>query len=145
MSPISMDCIPVLVPHLELFGANWHTFAVRFQEAMKAAQLWGHFNGTALRPVPKDAAAPTIEEEEEMKAWDHEDVVARCLLSQRLPDSTLLRLSACPTVRACWEHLVAKYPVEECQPEQEEQRREKREEGPTNKALAATRPKSGRR
>jgi hypothetical protein len=90
MSPISMEQIPVLVPHPEMFGANWPTFTTCFQEAMTVAQLWGHFDGTTACPVLKDAAAPTMEEEEAMRAWDHEDAVTHCLLSQRLPDSTLL-------------------------------------------------------
>jgi len=47
------------------------------------------------------------------------------LLSQRLPDLTLLQLSTCPTARACWEHLAAKYPIKESQWEQEKKQEEK--------------------
>ena len=101
-----MDCIPIPVPHLLSNGANWPEFAARFREAMQVAQQWGHFDGTSARPVPKVVDATTKEEEEAMKAWDHEDVVACYLLSQRIPDSTFLRLSACPTARAHWERLV---------------------------------------
>ena len=52
-------------------------------------------------PVPKDTDARTKEEMDKMEAWDHEHNVTRYLLSQRLPDSILLRIDACPTVKVC--------------------------------------------
>src|SRR6267142_34399 len=116
--------VPLNVPHLLPDGANWPIFSTHFHKVMQATHQWGHFDGTTPHPVLKDAR-PMVEEEEEMEAWDHEDIVARYLLSQRLLDSTLLRLSACPTARARWEHLAAKYPIKESQWEQERKQEDK--------------------
>ena len=146
MSTTSMDCIPIPVPHLLSNGTNWPEFAARFQEAMRVAQQWGHFNGTSARPVPKIVDAPTKEEDEALKAWDHEDIVAGYLLSQRLPDLTLLRLSACPTARARWEHLSEKHSAKGSQPEQGKQKKKEQltVEGRREEAKA-TKHESGRR
>jgi hypothetical protein len=46
-----------------------------------------------------------------MGSWDHRDVVACYLLSQRLPNSTFLRLSTCPTARVRWQRLAKDYTV----------------------------------
>ena len=98
--------VPPEVPHLLPDGTNWSTFSTSFCEAMKAAHRWGHFDGTTLRPVPKDTDAPTKgEEETETETWDHEDAVARYLLSQRLPDSIMFQVGECPTACASWEQV----------------------------------------
>jgi len=81
--------LPPYVPHLLPDGTNWSIFSTHFHEAMQAAQHWGYFDGTTQCPVPKDAR-PMKGEEDAMEAWDHKDIVACYLLSQRLPDLTLL-------------------------------------------------------
>ncbi|KAF9440956.1 hypothetical protein P691DRAFT_766959 [Macrolepiota fuliginosa MF-IS2] len=45
------DSLSPSVPQLELSGANWAEFAMRFRNAMRGKFLWGHFNGTDIRPV----------------------------------------------------------------------------------------------
>jgi hypothetical protein len=72
---------------------------------MQTAHQWGYFDGTTLRPVPKDADMPTQVEEDAMEAWDHEDAVACYLLSQRLPDSIMFQVGKCPTACTSWEQV----------------------------------------
>ena len=91
------------IPCLEIDGTNWAIFSIRFRQAMQATGRWEHFDGSKPPPVVKDIANPTTDEVEAVAAWEKEDQVARYLLSQRLPDLTVLGLSACPTVYTSWQ------------------------------------------
>ena len=75
---------------------------MRFCEAMEASRRWKYFDGTKSRPVPADPSNPTTEEATELREWDEENQIARHLLSQRLPDTIAIRLSAHPTAAARW-------------------------------------------
>jgi len=97
---LSFPVLPTTVPYLEEYGSNWAIFNMRFREATQAMYHWGHFDGTNARPVLKDAAHPTNMESEAIKGWEHEDIMARCLLSQRLPDMTVLCLDDYSTAKA---------------------------------------------
>ena len=99
------------VPRLETNGSNWATFSMRFQEAMEASQKWGHFDGSTLRPVPKDPAAPTADEKKELTAWDHAEAVSRYMLSQRLPDSAAVRLKSLSSARARWDKVKSEFSI----------------------------------
>ena len=72
---------------------------------MQANRRWGYFAGTTARPTPADASNITAAEHESMAKWDHEDLVARYLLSQRLPDSTAVRMGPYPTAKARWDRV----------------------------------------
>ena len=104
-----IEDLPTIIPHLKPHGTNWAVFSLRFREAMQAMRRWGYFDGTKLRPIPKDPSAPTNAEIEALESWDHEDVVARYLLSQRLPDMTFMRLSQYQTAQARWTHVNDEY------------------------------------
>ena len=103
---MSFPVLPATVPCLKENGSNWAIFAMRFREAMVIMHRWGHFDGTNTRPVPKDAAHPTNAESEVIKEWEREDAIAQWLLSQKLPDSTVLYLDEYPTAKAQWDELV---------------------------------------
>src|ERR1700735_932353 len=89
---IMNDPLPTSVPRLKPTGSNWAIFSMRFQEAMKANQKWGHFSGSVTCPVPVDTQKPTDDEKKAMSAWDLDETISRYMLSQRLPDSTAVRL-----------------------------------------------------
>jgi len=93
------DPLATSVPRLDPTGSNWAIFAMRFQEAMEANQKWKHFTGTPGRPTPADASKLTDEETKAIADWDHDEVVSRYLLSQRLPDSTAVRLKGLTTAK----------------------------------------------
>jgi hypothetical protein len=76
---------------------------------MQVARRWEYFDGTKPRPTSKDPSAPTDVEIEAQELWDHEDVVARYLLSQRLPDLTFMRMSQYQTAQARWTHINDEY------------------------------------
>ena len=113
------------IPYLEEDGRNWSTFAPRFREAMKATH-WGYFDGTNMCPIPKDPAHTTNAESEAIEGWKHEDDVAGCLLSFRLPDWLMLGMDDYPTARAQWDWLTGKVG----QPGPEDSRREPTREPP---------------
>ncbi len=111
MAATISDPLPTTLPHLEPTGSNWAIFSMRFQEAMEANQKWQHFNGTSARPVPVDDKNPTDVEAKAMAAWDQDETVARYLLSQRLPDSTAVRLKNVTSVKDCWQKVSDEFSV----------------------------------
>ena len=80
------------VLHLEPSGSNWAIFSLRFQEAMEANRKWGHFNGLSKHPTSVDPDKPTDEEKATQVDWDQNEMVAKYLLTQCMPDSTAVRL-----------------------------------------------------
>jgi hypothetical protein len=97
-----IEKLPANIPRLEVNGANWAIFSMRFREAMQATRRWGYFDGSRPRPTPKDPSAPSADEQEELERWEYQDLVARYLLSQRLPDTTAMRLSSYTTAQMRW-------------------------------------------
>ena len=99
----------------------------------------------SICPVLKDADMLTKEETEGMEECDHKDNVTCYLLSQRLPDSIVLQIDACPTMRVCWERLQKDYSKGSWH-EQGKQGKKKQltMEGQQEKAMT-TKPESGRR
>ncbi len=97
----AMNSLPANILYLDPSGTNWAAFSTRFRETMQVMGRWGYFDGTKACPMPKHANAPTDMERNAIESWAHEDVVACYLLSQRLPDMTVLHLFTYPTAKAC--------------------------------------------
>jgi len=97
------------IPRLEQDGSNWAIFQTRFQMAMIASNYWDCFDGSRARPIAKDLAAPTKDEEGAIATWEKDDNIARYLLSQRLPDSAVLSFSSCSSVQICWKLVTEEY------------------------------------
>ena len=70
---------------------------------MMATQQWGYFDGTKPCPTTKDSDAPTDDERELLEhcQWDHEDLIARYLFFQCLPNSTMIYLSTLSNAKQC--------------------------------------------
>ncbi|KAF8489659.1 hypothetical protein F5888DRAFT_1870139 [Russula emetica] len=82
---------------------------MRFRDAMKLAHKWMYFTGQKKCPEPQDKDNPTHGEIEAAKEWEYEDSVASYLLSQRLPDSAVMRLSSCSSAQEQWEMVTKEY------------------------------------
>jgi hypothetical protein len=124
-APTSLsDTLPSSIPKLDASGLNWAIFAVRFQDAVEAKGFWGHFTGDKVRPAaappaaattgdaPAAADKPTLTAEELaliQKQWDKDELSAKSLLTQKIPDSTLMRIHTKKTVRERWEAIVTEY------------------------------------
>jgi len=87
------DHLPASIPRFEPSGLNWPVFSIRFEDAVEAKGFWGHFDGTKALPKPVDAAKRS----------------AKSLLTQKLPDSALMRIRTKKTVRERWEAIVADF------------------------------------
>lgn len=107
-STSSSDTLPSNVPKLEISGTNWPIWRIRFTVAATAKGKFGHFNGTTPRPVPV-ALPPTQAEAQAMQAWDDAEDVAKYLLTQRIPDSTVMHLESLATVAEMWTTLTTEF------------------------------------
>jgi len=76
---------------------------------MQATRCWPFFKGTISVPTVKDPSKISEAEKKEIKVWEHNDLAARYLLSQHLPDSVTVRLQAYNTVKSRWDHLVSEF------------------------------------
>ena len=114
------DSLPSSIPKLDASGLNWAIFFVRFQDAIEAKGFWGHFDGTGSRPsdVPVSVTdsdgntttkALTDTELATIEKWDKDERSAKSLLTQKIPDSTLMRVHNKRTVKERWDAIVAEY------------------------------------
>jgi gag-polypeptide of LTR copia-type len=103
------DSLPSTVPKLDPTGSNWAIFSIRFQEALSARDRWGHFDGTKPKPKPEKSDAPKQEELDAIASWEKEERIARYMLSQKLPDSAVVRVHKLDTVAEKWNAVLAEY------------------------------------
>jgi hypothetical protein len=120
------DTLPSSIPKLDASGLNWAIFSLRFQDAIEAKGYWGHFDGTEPRPVvPTTAtttpAAPTTSvvpttttttsptPDEAAAQWDKDERSAKSLLTQKIPDSAVMRIRNKKTVKERWDAIVTEY------------------------------------
>jgi transposase InsO family protein len=102
------DSLPSTVPKLDPTGSNWAIFSIRFQEALSACDRWGHFDGTKKMPESVNKT-PSQEEQNAIDAWEKEERIARYMLSQKLPDSAVVRVHKLKTVAEKWAAVSAEY------------------------------------
>jgi len=76
---------------------------------MQASCQWGYFNGTNARPEPKVDGKPTDDEREKMEKWDHDDLIARYLLSQCLPNMTAIQVGNFNIAKERWQKVSDEY------------------------------------
>lgn len=103
------DALPSTVPKLDASGSNWAIFVFRFEDAVEAKGFWGHFDGTVSRPIAVNPAAPTATETAAIAQWDKDERSAKSLLTQKLPDSTVVMVHGKVTVRERWEAVVREF------------------------------------
>ena len=99
------DTLPSTVPKLDAEGENWAIFYVRFMDAVEAKGFWGHFDGSSPEPDSSDA------QKAEKSQWEKDERLAKTLLTQRLPDSTVMEIHGKKTVKERWEAVVREYTV----------------------------------
>src|SRR5260370_13611568 len=104
-----IEQLPANIPQLETNGTNWAICKTLFQEAMRVSCQWGYFTGARPCPKPKVADKPTEGKSKAIEKWEHKDAVASYLLSQRLPDITVMHLTSCLTVHDQCEMVTKEY------------------------------------
>ena len=110
------DSLPSSIPKLESTGLNWAIFSVRFRDAVEAKGFWGHFDGTTPCPILSPTVTtgttttgPTAEQIAAEAQWQKDERSAKSLLTQKIPDGTLLRIHAKTTVKSRWEAIELEY------------------------------------
>jgi len=84
------DVLLSTVPKLNASGSNWAIFVFCFEDAIEAKGFWGHFDGTVSRLVPADVAVPMTTKVAAIAQWDKDKRSAKSLLTQKLPDLTVV-------------------------------------------------------
>ena len=103
------DTLPLTIPKLDSEGENWVIFYVRFMDTIEAKGFWNHFDGSS--PAPVLSATATAAEIEAKNQWDKDECLAKTLLTQKLPDSTVLETHSLKTVKERWEVVVKEYTI----------------------------------
>src|ERR1700678_4452270 len=103
------DTLPSTVPKLDTEGDNWAIFYVRFMDALEAKGFWGHFDGTSTLPVTTSESSDA--DIAAKNQWEKDERSAKTLLTQRLPDSTVMEIHSKKSVKERWEAVVKEYTV----------------------------------
>ncbi|OJA13051.1 hypothetical protein AZE42_11791 [Rhizopogon vesiculosus] len=113
--PVTTDTLPSNVPKLDIKGANWAIFSLCFQIAVEAKELWKQFDRTTPRPIGSSMIAPdgtvTVSppDPDTLALWVKSEGLAKHLLTQCIPDSTVLRVRNLTDVAAMWTEIVHEY------------------------------------
>ncbi|KAF8835580.1 hypothetical protein BDN67DRAFT_867287, partial [Paxillus ammoniavirescens] len=107
--PVTTDSLPTNVPKLDVKGTNWAIFTFRFQVAVEAKDLWKQFDGSMPQPVAATTSPLTETETAANALWRKHESQAKNLLTQRIPNSTVLRIRNITTVHAMWTEIVREY------------------------------------
>ena len=103
------DTLPSSVPKLDPTGSNWTVFLFRFQDAIDAKGFWGHFNGTSKMPELPTTGTPSNKELAEKTQWEKDKRSSKSLLTQKLPDSTMVLIHSKKLVKERWDEVVKEY------------------------------------
>ncbi|KAG2029447.1 hypothetical protein BDR03DRAFT_1018374 [Suillus americanus] len=103
--PVTTDTLPSNVPKLDIKGTNWAIFSLRFQVAVEAKELWKYFNGSCPHPASPVTATEIISVEK----WQKNENLTKHLLTQRIPNSTALRICNLVNVATMWAEIIHEY------------------------------------
>jgi hypothetical protein len=101
------DILPSSVPKLLATGLNWTAFSMRFEDAIRAKGLWGHFDCSIAMPTV--SLPPTAAEDTAVAQWSKDDLTAKALLTHRIPDSTLIRVHGKAVLKDRWDLISNEY------------------------------------
>ena len=82
------DTLSAVVPKLKVEGKD--IFFIWFMDAVEAKGFWGHFDRSTLEPML--SSTPTEDEIKAKNQWDKDKRSAKTLLTQKLPDSTVMEI-----------------------------------------------------
>lgn len=115
------DSLPSSILKLDVSGLNWVIFSVHFQDAVEAKGFWSYFDGTSPCPTadavsvtnPADGTVkvtpPSNDDLAAVDKWVKDERSAKSLLTQKIPDSTLMHVHNNGTVKERWDAIVAEY------------------------------------
>ncbi|KIK80685.1 hypothetical protein PAXRUDRAFT_764786 [Paxillus rubicundulus Ve08.2h10] len=110
--PITTNTLPSNVPKLDIKGANWAIFSLCFQVAVKAKELWKQFDRTEPHPVGINVTAPDGSplilplDPVTLAKWLKSENIVKHLLTQCIPNSTVLCVRNLASVAAMWKEIM---------------------------------------
>ena len=78
---------------------------------MILAGCWDFFDGSDTCPIPVNSNNITEAEKLDGKQWDRKDIIAQCLLSERLPIETAMDIDVFSTAEVQWSAVNALFTV----------------------------------
>src|SRR5713101_6642159 len=96
---VSPDSLPNSIPKLDPCSKNWAIFQIQIQNMMEVKEKWVHFNKKFMLPANQALAAE----------WDKDERVAKYMLTQRLPNSTVIHIQKLTTVAEQWATIMKEY------------------------------------
>ena len=78
-------------------------------DAIEAKGFWDHFDGSSSSPMLSEP--PTAAKTAAKNQWEKDEQSAKALLTQHLPDSTMMEIHTKKTVKERWEAVVREYTV----------------------------------
>ena len=114
------DSLPSSIPKLNASGLNWAIFSVCFEDVIQAKGFWGHFDGTSTCPSALPVSVTDVDgnvmtsppsdvEITAIDKWDKDKCSPKSLLTQKIPNSTLMHVHNKCTVLERWESIVTEY------------------------------------
>ena len=103
------DTLLSSVPKLDPTGSNWTVFLFCFQDTIDAKRFWGHFDGTSKMPELPTTGTPSDKELAEKTQWEKDECSSKSLLTQKLPDSTMVLIHSKKLVKERWDEVVKEY------------------------------------
>ena len=106
------DSLPSSIPKLDSASLNWAIFSLHFQDAVEAKGYWGYFDGSTPCPTPITVAAEDqtmMIDNSPVEQWNKEERLAKSLLTQKIPDSALMKICNKKTVKDRWDTIVWEY------------------------------------
>ena len=111
------DTLPSSIPKLDASGINWAIFSVCFQDAIESKGFWDHFDSSTTHPEQSYTAVvtavdgnttggteviPAADLVKSQDQWDKDEHLAKSLLTQKIPDSTLMCIHTKKTIVKRW-------------------------------------------
>ena len=92
---------------LEVDRKNWFIFKNWLMIAMKYAEIWGHFNGSANKPIMLETSSKLKSTyKEELAAWQMNEDLARYVLTMKIPKPILRKCVRKSTAAEIWASVV---------------------------------------
>jgi hypothetical protein len=82
---------------LEADRSNWDRFEKRFTRTTKKQNVWGHFDGSTLKPSkPETVGEEGNAYEKKLAAWQTNEELARFILTTKLPSEVFVKYGDIP-------------------------------------------------
>jgi hypothetical protein len=117
---VTTNTLPSNVPKLDVSGKNWAIYHIHFTCAVQSKGIWSHLDGSTPHPnaaavvvegavQANAAAADAVVDAAVLATWQKDEALALDLLTQCIPDSTVIHTVSQPSAAAMWAEIVCEY------------------------------------